>query len=77
VRAARGIANSAAHQALPPCKSAVSEPFFPKALVEKQNKELSDLLWKRSEGERQLIAAETTFAQVIQISTALPLVSQQ
>ena len=34
------------------------------ALVERQNKELSDLLWKRGEAERLLIQAETTFAQV-------------
>lgn len=34
------------------------------ALVERQNKELSDLLWRRGEAERLLIQAETTFAQV-------------
>ena len=34
------------------------------ALVERQNKELSDLLWKRGEAERLLVQAETTFAQV-------------
>jgi hypothetical protein len=34
-------------------------------LIERQNKELSELLWKRSEIERALIAAETTFAQVV------------
>ncbi len=34
------------------------------ALVERQNKELSDLLWKRGDGERLLVAAETAYAQV-------------
>ena len=34
------------------------------AVVERQNKELSDLLWKRGEAERLLLQAETTFAQV-------------
>lgn len=33
------------------------------ALIERQNKELSELLWRRGEGERQLVAAETTYAQ--------------
>jgi hypothetical protein len=42
----------------------IPEPFFPKALIERQNKELSELLWRRGEGERQLVAAETTYAQV-------------
>ena len=32
--------------------------------LKRQNKELSDLLWRRGEAERLLIQAETTFAQV-------------
>ena len=33
-------------------------------MLERQNKDLSELLWRRGEGERLLLAAETTFAQV-------------
>jgi len=33
-------------------------------ILERQNKDLSELLWRRGEGERLLLAAETTFAQV-------------
>jgi hypothetical protein len=35
--------------------------------VERQNKDLSDLLWKRGENERALIASETVFAQVLML----------
>ena len=46
------------------------------ALVERQNKELSDLLWKRGDGERLLVAAETAYAQVSRAFTALLCVRQ-
>ncbi len=49
---------------LPFYASDASQVFIPQALVERQNKDLSDLLWRRSESERALIASETVFAQV-------------
>ena len=45
--------------------SDASQVFVPQALVERQNKDLSELLWKRGESERALIASETVFAQVL------------